>query len=54
MTELTEELLANAERLYLAALARGKARSTVYHGEGANPAIIWRECFAQENTKWLT
>ncbi len=48
---LTDELLANAERLYLRALARGETALPVYHGDGGVLARAEQRPSAEEK-KW--
>jgi hypothetical protein len=52
--ELTEELLAMAERLYLRALARGETPVSDYHEKSGVPAGCERGLSAEEIKNWLT
>jgi hypothetical protein len=52
MTELTEELLANAERLYLLARGREEEIARSYHWSGVS-AILQQGGPMEEKTKWL-
>ncbi|MGD0368159.1 MAG: hypothetical protein ABSA94_11945 [Acidobacteriaceae bacterium] len=52
MTELTEELLANAERLYLLARGREEEIARHYHWSGVS-AILQQGWPVEEKTKWL-
>jgi hypothetical protein len=47
---LTDELLANAERLYLMAIARGERMPSGYHGEGGVPAGVEQGLSAEERS----
>jgi hypothetical protein len=51
---LTDELLANAERLYLMAVARGEGIPGGYHGEGGVPGGVVEQGLSAEEKKWLT
>ena len=52
-TVLSDELLANAERLCLIARLRSLGKLTVYHEEGGS-SVPWRDLPIQEKTKWPT
>ena len=52
MTELTEELLANAERFYLLARGREEEIARRYHWSGVS-AILQQGWPVEEKTKWL-
>ncbi|MGB9029025.1 MAG: hypothetical protein WCC27_02810 [Acidobacteriaceae bacterium] len=54
MTELTEELLARAERLYLIARARGEGIGGGYDWGGGFSALLQQGWPSEEKTKWLT
>jgi hypothetical protein len=50
MDALTDELLANAERLYLTAVVRGEGIPSGYHGEGGVPARLEQGLSAEEKS----
>jgi hypothetical protein len=52
MTVLSDELLANAECLYLMARGRGEGIHSVYHGEVEFLRLNQQEFPPEETTKW--
>jgi hypothetical protein len=53
MTVLTEELLAQAERVYLMAQAREEARASSYDWKSGITAILQDGWPVEERMKWL-
>jgi hypothetical protein len=49
---ITEELLANVERVYLRARAGGETALGVYHEEAEFPRLDQRKLPTEETTKW--